>query len=188
MLSATTTAPRAFPWLIPQNTDLDDVQLETCTEDSSGALASLRREATFTLQPSAQQRPGSLPIQPFFSPDFARRLSNAIIELNSVGIVPQSNDGFRTTVDQNWYQTNGAGGGRPVNMGTSDHQAGNAVDMNAVTPAMSAVLQKHGLSPVTGDPPHFKISVNNVSDVAARAEAYYWKHCASLISDPTPSP
>jgi RHS repeat-associated protein len=172
----------------PQNTDLDDVQLETCTEDSNGALASLRREATFTLQTLAQQRPGSPPIRPFFSPDFARRLSNAIIELNSVGIVPQINDAFRTAADQKWYQTHGAGGGRPVNMGISDHQAGNAVDINSVTLAMNAILQKHGLSPVKNDPPHFKIGVQNVSDAASRAEEYYWKHCASLLSDPSPSP
>ena len=28
-----------------------------------------------------------------------------------------------------WYETNGAGGGRPVAYGVSDHQTGNAVDI-----------------------------------------------------------
>ena len=97
--------------------------------------------------------------------------------MNSIGIVPQINDAFRTAADQTWYQTQGAGGGRPVNPGTSDHQTGNAVDINGVTRAMSAILQRHGLSPVNGDPPHFKITVNNAAGVAASAEDYYNKHC-----------
>jgi len=171
----------------PTNPEVDEVPLETCAEDSNGALASLRRDITFSLQPGAQQRPGSPPIRPVFSPDFARRLGNAIFEMNQVGIAPQINDGFRTATDQNWYQTHGAGGGRPVNMHVSDHQTGNAVDINAVTPTMRGILQKHGLSPLPGDPPHFYIGVNNVSAAAARAEEYYWKHCASLTGDPLPS-
>ena len=159
---------------------------EICNEDSTGNLASLNRQASFTLQSVAQQRPGSPPIRPFFSPNFARRLSEAIMEMNQIGIRPQINDAFRTAADQKWYQTHGAGGGRPVNMGISDHSTGNAVDINGVTAVMRQILERHGLSSLSGDPPHFYIRVDNVRAVAVKAEEYYWKHCASLASDPTP--
>jgi hypothetical protein len=160
-------------------------KLLCCGEDSTGPLASLSRAATFTFQPSAHQRLGSPPIRPFFAPDFAKRLSAAIIDMNNIGIVPQINDAFRTAADQHWYQTNGAGG-NPVNQGISDHQTGYAVDINGVTSTMSAILQQWGLSPIPNDRPHFKITVDYKPGVAKQAEDYYWKNRATLTNDPLP--
>jgi RHS repeat-associated protein len=167
--------------------EMDEIRLDTCNEDSTGALASLSRESTYTTQPVATQTPGSPPVRPVFSPDFSRRLSSAIIEMNSIGIVPQINSGFRTEADQQWFRTHGANG-NPVNQGISDHQTGTAVDINGLTSTMRDILKKNGLSPVNGDPPHFKITPDNKEKLAPRAEEYYLKHCQNLLSDPTPQP
>jgi hypothetical protein len=72
-----------------------------------------------------------------FQPEMAEALSNAIVELNSQGIVPTITSGYRSAAEQ--LQLLQAGGPYPVAR-VSWHQAGLAVDLNSKAGNFSAIV------------------------------------------------
>ena len=140
-------------------------------------LIPLGSGANVTYQPTSQQRKGSPPIRSYYSPEFAWRLTDAVKELNALGIIPQINDAFRITADQAWYQQNGANGNL-VAQGISNHQLGNAVDINGVNKTIKKVMKSHGLIwKGKADPPHFEIKTSGDRGGRAAAAERFYENC-----------
>lgn len=110
----------------------------------------------FTLGPNAV---------PLFQPQMAAALTGAFGSLNSQGITPMINSGFRSPFDQLRMQ-NGASGPNPA-AAVSWHQAGMAVDINGTSssyfPTIINAMTTQGLTwggtfTTHPDPPHFQLA------------------------------
>jgi RHS repeat-associated protein len=112
-----------------------------------------------------------------FQPQMANALTNAFTFLNSQGITPQINSGFRTPADQTRMQT-GASGPNPAAI-ISWHQVGMAVDINGTTssffPTIVSAMQAQGLrwggTFTHRDPTHFQLPPAGTSPTAAMVSA-----------------
>lgn len=103
-------------------------------------------------------------VDPRFSPAFAKIVGTAMANLGSQGITPQVNSGYRTAADQARMQ-GGASGPNPAAQ-FSDHELGNAIDINgtrsasfpSIIGAFEAAGAKWGGNYAgRKDPPHFYI-------------------------------
>jgi len=98
-----------------------------------------------------------------FQPQMAGALTNAINSLNSHGIVPMINSGYRSPADQ-MRMRNGASGPNPAAV-VSWHEVGMAVDINGTAsanfPTIISAMQAQGLTWggtfMHPDPPHFQL-------------------------------
>ena len=74
-------------------------------------------------------------VKPYFAPDFADRLNDAIRTLNGWGVVPRINDGYRTEADQEFQRERGGplGACNPHGRDACKHQLGYSVDINVRT-------------------------------------------------------
>jgi RHS repeat-associated protein len=112
-----------------------------------------------------------------FQPEMASALTGAFNFLNSHGITPLINSGYRSPADQ-MRMRNGASGPNPAAI-VSWHQAGMAVDINGTTsssfPTIISAMQAQGLT--WGgtfshrDPPHFQLPRAGTSPTAAMVNA-----------------
>lgn len=117
-----------------------------------------------------------------FQPQMADALTNAFNFLNSQGITPLINSGYRSPADQ-MRMRNGASGPNPAAI-VSWHQAGMAVDINGTAssyfPTVISAMQAQGLT--WGgtfshrDPPHFQLPRAGTRPSAATVSA-----CAAAV-------
>ncbi len=109
-----------------------------------------------------------------FSPSMAVDLTAAFNNLNSQNITPTINSGFRTPDDQGRMQNGGSGPNPAARV--SQHEVGNAVDINGTTssnfPKVRTAMGAQGLTwggtfshP---DPPHFQLPHAGTSPSAAQ--------------------
>lgn len=117
------------------------------------------------------------PAVALFQPPMASALTSAFHSLNSQGITPAINSGFRSAADQARMR-NGGSGPNPAAV-VSWHQAGMAVDINGTTssyfPAIISAMQAQGLTWGgtfhTPDRPHFQLPHAGTSPSAATVSA-----------------
>jgi hypothetical protein len=112
-----------------------------------------------------------------FQPQMSAALTNAFNFLNSQGITPTINSGFRSPADQIRMQNGGSGPNPAATV--SWHQAGMAVDINGTSssffPTIISAMQAQGLTWggtfTHRDPPHFQLPRPGTSPSAATVKA-----------------
>ena len=112
-----------------------------------------------------------------FQPQMANDLTSAFNYLNSQGITPTINSGYRSPADQ-LRMRNGASGPNPAAV-VSWHQVGMAVDINGTTssyfPTIINAMQAQGLTWggnfTHPDPPHFQLAPPGTRPSAAMVSA-----------------
>jgi hypothetical protein len=104
-------------------------------------------------------------IRPFFAPEFAQRLSQAISEMNDQGIVPAVSGAFRTAADEEVLRNARKAGdpNYPVAEDISLHQAGYAIDFSQHQDNLDTIreiMTRHGFvwGGAWSDPIHFEIN------------------------------
>jgi RHS repeat-associated protein len=126
--------------------------------------------------------PNSPDVHVLFAPEVAKRLGEAIQELNKEGIVPKINSAFRTNDEQTYMQSGGSGTNPAATV--SWHQAGGAVDINGTKSpqfkTIIGVMEKHGFVwggnfKPKGDPPHFDARkfMGNLNQAVRKAQSYW---------------
>jgi hypothetical protein len=154
-------------------------------------LVALARDVNVTYGANAKR---------LFAPDFAAAFSAALREINSKGITPQINSGFRDNADQQRMR-DGASGKNPAAAGISLHQTGNAVDIDGTWTndfkIIRQIMSNYGFTwggtwkkPNT-DLPHFEINPfqkgttgydKRKQDAAAAANDYYQNRDSTCFS------
>jgi len=112
-----------------------------------------------------------------FQPPMANALTNAFNFLNSQGITPTINSGYRSPADQARMQNGGSGPNPAARV--SWHQVGMAVDINGTSssffPTIISAMQAQGLTWggtfTHRDPPHFQLPRAGTSPTAAMVSA-----------------
>ncbi len=103
-----------------------------------------------------------------FTPEVVEALDDAISAMNSLGITPAFNSGYRDAAAQAQMVAGGAGPRPAAAVGSSPHQAGQAVDINGTATSqfstISTIMQVFGFSTVANDPPHFQMVSGNRSE------------------------
>jgi len=93
-----------------------------------------------------------------FTPEVAEAFDSAVSAMNSYGLVPTINSAYRTFADQSLMVVGGSGSNPAAAVGTSPHQAGQAVDINRGKgfSTMKTIMEIFGFTRVNNDPPHFQ--------------------------------
>jgi LAS superfamily LD-carboxypeptidase LdcB len=123
--------------------------------------------------------PETPPVRMEFTPEVAGAFDAAVSAMNSLGLVPTINSAYRTFADQSYFASGGSGSNSAASVGTSPHQAGQAVDINGTKSpqfaTISTVMQIFGFSrynPPDKDPPHFQMVSGDRASQIALAAAY----------------
>lgn len=112
-----------------------------------------------------------------FQPPMANALTKAFNFLNSQGITPTINSGYRSPADQARMQNGGSGPNPAARV--SWHQVGMAVDINGTSssffPTIISAMQAQGLTWggtfTHRDPPHFQLPRAGTSPTAGMVSA-----------------